>query len=131
MVTNDKHNPRIDDDLARHDASFLHGAPVDARAQEQRRNEGTGPRPGQASADATPPGRARGTSEGLEPVEVDLRAELATYIEGSVFPGDRSDLLDSARRAQAPRAVIALLEHLPEDRTYDRLESVWEAATAR
>jgi len=131
MVTNDKHNPRIDDDLARHDASFLHGAPVDARAQEQRRNEGPGPRPGQASADAAPPDRGRGTSEGLEPAEVDLRAELATYIEGSVFPGERSDLLDSARRLQAPQAVIDLLEHLPEGRSYDRMEAVWEAATTR
>jgi hypothetical protein len=130
MVTSDKHNPRVDEQMRHDSASFLQGAPVDARVDEQRRQEGLGPRPGQASADAVPPDRARGTSEGMAPIDVDRRSELASYVAGAIFPGDRDDLLEAAHQRQAPQAVIDLIEGLPAGQPFDRFESVWERVTS-
>lgn len=125
MVTSNRHNPRIDEQLAHESRSLLDGAPVDARADEQRR-QSSGPRPGQASADAQPPGREHGTSEGLAPIDIDRRAELATYLDGTAFPGDRDEVVSSAQQHHAPPDIIDLLEELPDDRVYERFEEVWE-----
>lgn len=127
MEQSDKHNPRIDEQLAHDQQSFLKGAPVDSRVQEQRR-ESDGPLPGQPSAATQVPGREQGTSEGLDSFEVDLRSELATYLDGSIFPADRQQLLDDARSHNAPRQVINLIDRLPSGEQYDRVQAVWEAA---
>jgi hypothetical protein len=127
MDQSNKHAPRIDDELARGAASYTHGAPVDARVEEHRRDEGPGPRPGQPSAAGEPHDRDPGTSEHLSVAQVLARAELATYLEPSVFPATRADLVESAKRQHAPDPVIDLVEHLP-DETFDHFESAWLAA---
>lgn len=128
MERSDKHSPRVDDDLAHSQRSILQGSPVDARLQEHRREEGPGPRPGQPSASSTTADRAPGTSEGLNALEIDLRSELATYVDGAIFPADRDQILLDAQSNHAPEPVIDLIERLPEDTTFDRVQAVWDAA---
>ena len=127
MEQSDKHNPRIDQAMSDHVRSFLQGQPVDARIDERFREEGPGPRPGQPSADAAPPDRQPGTSEGMDALEVARRAELATYIEGHVFPARREHLLASARHLHAPPAVVRLIEKLPENESFDHFQDAWDA----
>jgi len=129
MEESNKHNRRIDEAMADQDASFLHGAPVDSRLREDLRTEGNGPRPGQASANAEVAGREPGTSEGLSAEEVAERAELATYIEGHVFPGDKHALLRSATDENAPQPIISLLKKLPEGQTFEHFQEVWESVS--
>jgi hypothetical protein len=129
MVQNDKHNPRIDQAMADHERSILQGAPVDSRVSEQLRDEGEGPRPGQPSASSQPPGREWGTSEGMTELQVEQRSELASYIEGHVFPANKESLLQSATHSQAPEPVLDLLHKLPDDQEFERLEEVWETVS--
>ena len=130
MEQSDKHKPRVDQAMADHDASFLHGAPVDSRTDERFRDEGTGPRPGSPSADAQPENRQPGTSEGLSALEVAERSELASYIQPSVFPADRATLLGNVREANAPNAVVNLIGKLPEGMQFEHMQDVWEAVSS-
>src|SRR4051812_14374252 len=102
MEQSNQHSPRVDDEMESDQKSTLQGKPVDSRTEEQRRDEGVGPRAGQPSAAAQPPGRQQGTSEGLTPLEVDLRSELASYVADVTFPARRSEIINSVREQNAP-----------------------------
>lgn len=127
MDQSNLNSPRIDDNMADQDASFLKGAPVDSRAQERLRTEGAGPRAGTASADAQPEARQGGTSEGLTNEQVQLRAEMASCIEGAIFPCDGATVLASAQGQNAPQAVIKALKGMSQTQTFETFEQVWEA----
>jgi hypothetical protein len=103
----DKHGPLLDDALEHDVRSMLQGSPVESRADEGREQEGA-------------------ATQVLSDDEVDARAELARFIEPSVFPADRDALLDSARGQHAPDSVLDRLARLP-DGTYTHTQAVWEA----
>ena len=113
MDLSNKHGSRLDEDLKR-----------DTRGGEQARVP-------DATVDDEPP-RAR-RDDVPEPVgdvvyepEVDERSELARFVEPSVFPASRDDLLESAAGSFAPDRVMSRLRALP-DRRFGTVQEVWSA----
>ncbi len=126
MEQSNKNSAGVDDMMSDKARPFLHGDPFNTGVREDLRVKGPGPRPGQPSADTQIGDRQPGTSEGMDADQVARRAELATYIEGHVFPASRGELIESASSNQAPGSLINLLEKLPEDKEFDHFQSVWE-----
>src|SRR5438874_7483797 len=91
----DKHARRLDEDLKHDTASLVHGSPVEARASEEREQEG--PANGEPTPDAmiagdrTPPGPAA-----LTPDKNEGRVELARPPQPSVSPANRAPLVAGA-----------------------------------
>lgn len=109
----DKHGSRIDEEMKHEVRGLEQGAPVEPRAEESRQQEP--PAEGEMAPDA-------------RPVETlaEARGELARHVEPSVFPTDKDGLLASADRQGAPNHVIATLQRLPEGKTFQTFEQVWE-----
>src|SRR5947209_7441666 len=126
----DKHTPRIDEELKHDTGSLVHGAPVESRADEGREQEGPGD--DEPTPDALLTGEAAPAQnpDTLGHDEIEARTELARHLEPSVVPADRAALLASARRLQAPAAVVERLSALP-DGTFEHMEAVWEALGGR
>jgi hypothetical protein len=110
----DKHSPRLDDQMAHETSSLSTGAPVEARAQEWRTQEGAAD--GEPEVDAV-----------LTHSEVEERSDIARFLELSAFPADRGTLLSVAERNQAPDAVLHRLQSLPEGQGFENVQQVWEA----
>lgn len=122
----DKHSPRIDDQLKHDTRSLLQGAPVESRAEEGREQEGPG------EGDPTPDARLTGGRLQDDPNwptddQLEARTELARHLEPSVFPADREALEASARRQHAPGWILDSLTALPDGRSFETTEAVWEA----
>ena len=101
------------------------GAPVEARSQEAREQEGPG------EGERTPDSRLAGgrvAGDGSQPTdeELEARAEIARHLRPSVFPARPPELLASAQDNHAPTWIVDLLTKLPDDR-YENTEAVWEA----
>jgi hypothetical protein len=121
----DKWGPRIDQGLEGDTDSIVRGSPVEARAQEARKQEPPGngePEPGVRRPVGV-------TEEGMTPGDVEARSELARVLEPSVFPARRDDLVEAARRRFAPDDVLGRLSRLP-DRTYGTVGEVWDELAA-
>jgi hypothetical protein len=110
----DKVSPRVDEQLEQETDSLQRGAPVSSRAEEFREQEGAGE--DQRDADARPT---------VEPAEA--RAELARHLQPSIFPADRTRLLESAGEMNAPDDIVSLLDELPDDLTFNDVQAVWQA----
>jgi hypothetical protein len=104
-----QHGPRVDDAMATDAESVTRGAPVDARADEGREQEG-------------PEGSPVPPTDALHE-----RSELARHLRPQVFPADRDALVRVAADEQAPDSLLALLRVLPAGRTFENVEAVWEA----
>ena len=119
-----KHSPRIDEEMKRETAPLTHGAPVDSRAQESREKEGPAdgePTPDEVitTKDATPP-------RSLPDEQIELRRDLARYLERAIFPASREEVLENARAAGAPEQIIKEFERLPTGR-FAGFPDVWAA----
>jgi len=110
----DKVNPRVDAELEQETQSLQRGAPVDSRAEEFRKQEEGGE--DQPAPDARPEVET----------QAEARGELARHLEPSAFPADRQALLAAAEEQHAAEAVLGLLKQLPEGRTFQNVEEVWE-----
>jgi hypothetical protein len=120
----DKHAPRVDEQLEHETRSLEQGAPVEARVEEFREQEGPGD--DQPTPDARlAGGRATGASLDLDDAEA--RTEIARFLSPSAFPADRDALVADARGNQAPGPVLERLRALPEGRTYENVQAVWAA----
>ena len=124
----DKHNPREDEELKHDTGSLVHGSPVEARAHEEREQEGPGD--DEPTPDALLTGEPAPNADALSHDEVEARTELARRLDPSVFPADRAALVANAQRRQAPPQLIERLSGLP-DGTFDHVEAVWEALGGR
>jgi hypothetical protein len=62
----------------------------------------------------------------VQPDEIELRADLASCLRPSAFPGSADDLRAVAREEFATQPVLDLLAVLP-DGTYQTVAEVWEA----
>lgn len=119
------HSGRVDDELARETASLTRGAPVEARAEEERFMEP--PADGEPQPDAlvreasAPPG-------GPDHDALEERSALAASLRPSAFPARRDALLAVAREEGAPPNLLAVLARLPADRVYGNVGEVWQAA---
>ncbi len=120
----DKHNPRVDEEMKEEVAPLTHGAPVDSRAQESREKEG--PADGEPTPDAVISTRADAPPRSLPDDQIELRRDLARYIEGAVFPASREEVIDNAKDAGAPEHVLSHLQRLPTGR-FQAFPDVWAA----
>lgn len=117
----DKHNPRIDKELASRSGSITRGAPVESRSRDDLRQED----PGEVyAADAA---LEPGVPPGMTPDDVEIRSQLAQSLRPAAFPANREDLVEVARAEHASSGMVAALQQLPGDRTYGVLEEVAEA----
>jgi hypothetical protein len=66
-----------------------------------------------------------GSPTGMTPEEREVRSRLGTFLRRSVFPADRSALVDEARENNAPEGVVAVLRRLPDGVTYQTVAEVW------
>lgn len=121
----DKHATRLDENLKTETRSMVTGAPVEARAEEAREQEGPGE--GDPAPDARLVG-GRVAGDGSQPTdeELEARADIARHLQPSVFPARPAELVASAEDSYAPAWIVDLLRGLPEDR-YENTEAVWEA----
>lgn len=127
----DKHSPRIDENLAHDTRSLTHGAPVEARADEARAQEGAAD--DEPTTDALLNGELHPEQRGddvLDHEEIEARSLLATYLRPSIWPADRDTLLACATETNAPADVLDRLSQLP-DGEYSHTEAVWEALGGR
>jgi hypothetical protein len=122
----DKHSARTDDALQ---------AEVDGltRSGHDNREEWNSPEPSgedQPDVDLVPNGSlAGGVPDGMTERDVEQRSELARFL-GRVWPATREELLEVAREAAAPDAVLADLERLPADYAFQNLQDAWAALSA-
>src|SRR5215468_10761273 len=122
-----KHGPRLDDQLAYEVRGQVQGAGAGARAEEWHEPE---PR-GEDEPEATnaPASDRRVEAEGtvgLDAAQREARSRLGRYLQRSVLPADRTELLSSARELNAPDDVLGELERLP-DGSYATVEQAWVA----
>lgn len=110
----DKVNPRVDAELEQETQALQRGAPLDSRAEEFRKQEEGGE--DQPAPDTRPEVET----------QAEARSEMARHLEPSAFPADRDALLVAAEEQHAGGAVLGLLKQLPEDRTFQNVEEVWE-----
>ena len=121
----DKHSPRVDEEMKKETRSFTQGAPVESRAQESREKEG--PADGEPTPDEVIATESASSSMSHE--ELETRQDIARYIEGSIFPTGRDEIIDDARRMGAPQEVVARLKQLPAGR-YESFRDVWQRLSA-
>jgi hypothetical protein len=120
----DKHGPRLDDDLHDDTRSLEQGAPVEARVEEEREQEG--PADDQPTPDARLAG-GRATAASLDLDDAEARADLARFLNPSTFPADREALLADATGNQASAQVLERIQALPAGRTFQNVQEVWVA----
>ena len=127
----DKHSARIDENLEHDTRSLTQGAPMEARADEGREQEGAAD--DEPTTDALLNGELH-PEEGGEDIlghdEVEERSKLASYLRPSIWPADREGLLACARDLNAPPDVLDRLSQLP-DGQFTHTEAVWEALGGR
>ena len=127
----DKHSPRIDENLEHDTRSLTQGAPMEARSDEARPQEG--------AADDEPTTDALLTGD-LHPEqaqesllnhdEAEARSKLASFLRPSIWPADREALIRCAEEEHAPPDVLAQLRRLP-DGTFTHTEAAWESLGGR
>jgi len=75
----------------------------------------------------TPDPHVAGTPDGISPVDVDRRAELASFLGKEIWPADSNSLLSKAEENGAPDGVLSSLRALPHDQKFESLSEVWQA----
>lgn len=125
----DKHSARIDDGLEHDTRPLTQGAPMEARADEARQQEGAADDEPTTDALLTGdihPGQPLPDSA-LDHDDVEARSRLAAYLRPSIWPADRDALVACAEDMQAPPDILDRLRQLP-DGTFSHTEAVWEAS---
>jgi len=121
----DKHSPMVDDQL-KHETEGLVRAGRSTHAEEWKDAEPSGE--DQPDADLAPSGTlVGGTPEGMEPDDVEGRAELAGYIGKDAYPLLREQILDLVIDGQAPTRVVDLVRRLPSGTQFTNINEVWTA----
>lgn len=127
----DKHSPRIDDGLAHDTRPLTQGAPLEARADEARQQEGA------ADDEPTTDALLTGDLHPEEPQEAlldhdeaEARSRIAAFLRPSIWPADREALVRCAEELHAPPNVVEQLKTLP-DGEFTHTEAVWEALGGR
>jgi hypothetical protein len=115
-----KHGARVDEELAHEVESLQRGAPVEARSESYRQQEGAADGEREPSARTAP-------ADQLGPDEVSARTELSRHLRLRVFPATRDELLKEAGENTAPPAVVEALAGLPPDLSFGTVHEVWQA----
>lgn len=122
---NSKHGPRMDDAMVQEVQGTVRGT-AGGRAQEWHEAEPAGEdQPGTTTI--VPPGHRTGSPQGMTSEEVEQRSQLGRYISLSALPGDRAVLRRNAEENDAPDDILAQLDRLPEDTTFETVSQIWAA----
>lgn len=124
----DKHNPRVDEEMKEETRSMVQGAPVESRAQESREKEGGSD--DQPSPDAVTATDGDTPPRSLSHDEIELRQDLARFLDGSIFPARRDEIVANATEHHAPPDIINRFRRLPEQ-TFAGFPEVWTALGGR
>jgi hypothetical protein len=120
-----KHNPRVDEELE-HEMQGMLKAERATRSHEWREVEPIAE--GDPDIDADPAGTlVGGTPVGMTADAVAARAELARWLDRADFPATGPGLVEAALDHRAPDAVVAELQRLSEDESYERVGDVVRA----
>jgi hypothetical protein len=120
-----KHNPRLDEELEHEVQGLLKGGRA-TRSEEWREVEPVAE--GDPDIDADPQGTLTGgTPVGMDADAVAARAEIARWLDRADFPATGPGLVEAALDHRAPDAVVAELQRLPEEETYERVGDVVRA----
>ncbi|WP_030606361.1 DUF2795 domain-containing protein [Streptomyces sclerotialus] len=68
-----------------------------------------------------------GTPPGMSGGDVELRSELARHLEPSIYPADRTTVLDSLRSNNAPDSILARAENLPGGQQFGNVQDIARA----
>ena len=122
-----KHSPRLDQEMEQETASIRHdGQP--AHTEEWRQTEPFEEEP--LSLDL-PADEAPGTPPGMTEADVELRADIAIWLEPGKLPARRDSLLEQARGAGAPDGVLDALARLPAGRRFGTVGEIVRALGIR
>ncbi|HEY8534488.1 MAG TPA: DUF2795 domain-containing protein [Micromonospora sp.] len=122
---NSKHAPRVDEAFLREVESTVHGT-AGSRVEEWYEAEPSGEdQPGTTAI--TPPGHRTGSPQGMTSEDVEQRSRLGRYISLSALPGDRTVLRRNAEENEAPDDILAQLDQLPENTTFETVSQIWAA----
>ncbi|SDZ33850.1 Protein of unknown function [Micromonospora pattaloongensis] len=121
---NSKHGPRTDDAMVAEVQGTTHGG-AGSRAEEWHQAEPAGE--DQPAANVVPPGHRTGVPQGMTTEEVEQRSQLGRYISLSALPGDRAVLRLNAEENDAPDEILAQLDQLPDNTTFETVSEVWAA----
>lgn len=116
----DKHNPRLDEEMKKQVAP-LTNATTESRAQEARMSEP--PADGEPVPDAVL--SSRGGPASLTHDEVELRQELARFLDTNIWPASREEIISNAESHNATAQALEHLRRLPQQ-TYPGFPEVWE-----
>src|SRR5687768_10516704 len=111
MEQSAKHGPALDEQLGHEVDALTHGSPDEGRS-EGRRQQAPGPGEPELAVNRRDVG---GPDERL----LELRSRIAASLRPSEFPTTAAELLATARDNFADEQVLAALESLPGERTYD------------
>jgi hypothetical protein len=121
----DKHGPRQDEALKEQTRDLEHSG-RESHAEEWKEAEPAAE--DQPQADLSPESDlVGGTAVGMDQRDVAERAELARWLQPSVFPASAERLVQSAAETHAPDRVMGMLKSLPAQESYDNLQDVWRA----
>lgn len=121
----DKHSPRLDEQM-KHETLGLVQGNKDTHAEEWAQPEPAGE--DQPEADLAPGETLHGgVPDGMSADDVEARAQLASYLPLSVFPGVREQLLEHVMDSSAPDVVVGRVRDLPAGREFGNVGEVWRA----
>jgi hypothetical protein len=118
-----KHSPRVDDSLKK-EVEPLERARSEPRMQESR--EAEPPADGERTPD--PIGSSTIGNASLTHDEVEFRQELARFLDRTIWPATREDLMRNAAEHGAPDRVLEAFKRLPAA-TYEGFPNVWETVS--
>ena len=120
-----KHSPRVDEELEHEIEGMMRGGHA-TRAEEWRDPEPVAE--GEPDIDAVPTGTyVGGTPVGIDADAVEVRAELARWLDRADFPSTGPDLVEAALDHRAPDVVVSELQRLPAGESYERIGDVVRA----
>lgn len=121
MDGNHKFAPRVDDQLEHDTAGLTHGSPDEGRTSHRQQESPADGEPGLAV-------HRDDVANEFSPEErdTDRRAELASVLRPSDFPGTAAELAGRARAEHAPAELVDQLEALPDGRIYEAVGELWD-----
>ena len=117
-----------EDDQRKHETRGLEQGGHSTHVEEWRDPEPAGEDQPTGDEHLVPEWLEQGTPPGMSPSDVEERAELARFIDRSVYPAARDDLVADAERNQAPDSVLQVLRGLPGDHQFTTTQDVARAA---
>jgi hypothetical protein len=120
-------SPREDDQRA-HETRGLEQGGHPTHIEEFRDPEPAGEDQPTGEEHVVPEWLEPGTPPGMDQRDVDVRSDLARFLDATAFPGRRDDLVAAAQEHQAPDAVLSVLRGLPADQEFTHLQDVARAA---